>query len=373
MKKLIIFLAAALTLLSACKKSGEPAEPEPTATPTMPPIVVITPTPSPTPTPEPTPTPSAPYTGPRNPLSGLPIAEELVAARPMAVMINNRKIAQPQLGVSKADIIFEVPVEGGITRMLAVFQDASDAGVIGSVRSARPYYVDLAQAFDAVYIHAGGSPGAYQILASRGITHLDGVNGKKQDIFYRDSDRQKNMGYEHSMVTTGERIAKYLPTYGFRLEHEAGYAPPLKFEEDYAFAGKEPAGAIKVVFSSAKSTSLTYDDASGEYLASQHGGEWKDGNDGARVAFANALVLKTAINVIKGDSEGRLTVNLTGDGDGYLAIGGTYAPIKWSKAGAAEPFVFTDAAGAEITLRAGHTYVAIISNSASVEFSEAAR
>ena len=78
--------------------------------------------------------------------------------RPVAVMLNNLKAAQPQLGVSQADIIYEVPAEGGITRMLGVFQTLEGVGDLGSIRSARPYYLELALGHDALFVHAGGSP-----------------------------------------------------------------------------------------------------------------------------------------------------------------------------------------------------------------------
>ena len=77
-----------------------------------------------------------------NPLTGLPIEPEYEQRRPVAVMLNNLKKAQPQLGNSQADIIYEVPAEGGITRMLAVYQSLEDVGSIGSIRSARPYYIE---------------------------------------------------------------------------------------------------------------------------------------------------------------------------------------------------------------------------------------
>ena len=93
-----------------------------------------------------------------NPLTGLPIEPEYEQRRPVAVMLNNLKKAQPQLGNSQADIIYEVPAEGGITRMLAVYQSLEDVGSIGSIRSARPYYIELALGHDALYVHAGGSP-----------------------------------------------------------------------------------------------------------------------------------------------------------------------------------------------------------------------
>ena len=108
MRKRILALTMALCLfLAACSAGTATPSPEPTPTP------AATPTPTPTPAPEPT-----PYNGPVNPLTGLPIEEKWVNARPIAVMLNNVKEAQPQLGQSQADIIYEVLVEGGITRML---------------------------------------------------------------------------------------------------------------------------------------------------------------------------------------------------------------------------------------------------------------
>ena len=70
-------------------------------------------------TPEPSP---EVYTGPVNVLTGLPIHEKWENARPIAIMLNNLVAAQPQLGQSKADIIYEVLAEGGITRMVGLFQ-----------------------------------------------------------------------------------------------------------------------------------------------------------------------------------------------------------------------------------------------------------
>jgi hypothetical protein len=107
-----------------------------------------------------------------SPLTGLAIPEEDVGKRPVAVMLNNLKAAMPQYGVSSADIIYEVPAEGGITRMLAVFQSMEGVGRIGSVRSARPYFLDLAQGLDAIFLHAGGSEQAYSDIKTRGRHRL---------------------------------------------------------------------------------------------------------------------------------------------------------------------------------------------------------
>lgn len=148
-KKLLPLLLALPLLLSACGGSpGPEVSPTPSALPTA----------TPSPTAEPTPT---PYNGPVNPLTGLPIDEEWVNRRPVAIMLNNLKQALPQLGQSQADIIYEIPAEGGITRMVGVYQSVEDVGTIGSIRSARPYYLEVALGHDAIFLHAGGSEDAY--------------------------------------------------------------------------------------------------------------------------------------------------------------------------------------------------------------------
>jgi hypothetical protein len=261
--------------------------------------------------------------------------------------------------VSKADIIYEVPVEGGITRMMAVYQDISGVGVIGSVRSARHYFLDLAQGHDAVYIHAGGSPQAYSAISSRKIDNADGVNGGRHQIFYRDSKRQRTMGYEHSLVTSDELIAQYMPTYGFRLEHSEDFEPPYTFDDEDKLPGGQAAETFSVKFSGSKTTSFSYDGGEDAYLVSQHGKPYADGVDGVRVAAANVLVLETSMAVIAGDSAGRLNVDLTGKGAGYYMRDGEMVRITWEKKNASSPFVYTREDGAALTLRRGKTYICV--------------
>ena len=107
-RKLLPLCLVLFLLLPAC---GGKEEPPVEATPSASPAPVVELTPEPTPT---------PYDGPVSPLSGLPIGEEWVNRRPVAIMLNNLKEALPQMGQSQADIIYEVPAEGGITRMLGV-------------------------------------------------------------------------------------------------------------------------------------------------------------------------------------------------------------------------------------------------------------
>ena len=130
-------------------------------------IPVIAPIPEPVQEPEPEPEPVYPYT---NPLTGEGLMEDISGKRPIAVMFNNLEKALPQLGVGQADVIYEIVAEGGITRMMGLFQDIQGAGDLGSIRSARDYYVNLAYGHDAIYVHAGGSPQAYDAIQNWGVT-----------------------------------------------------------------------------------------------------------------------------------------------------------------------------------------------------------
>ncbi|NLT14028.1 MAG: DUF3048 domain-containing protein [Clostridiales bacterium] len=328
--------------------------------------------PSPSPSEEPSPSPSVEpaYTGPVNPLTGLPADTEISNNRPFAIMINNIRVAQPQIGISKADIIYEILVEGGITRMMAVFQDVTGAGEIGSIRSARPYFVDIALGHDALYIHAGGSPDAYSKLASTDIFHLDGVNGRKQDIFFRDPARKATMGSVHSLVTTDELILKHVPTYNVALEHPSGYACNMTFSDSAAPAGSIAAQTITAHFSSSKTTTFTYSAESGTYDVSQYKAAYIDGNDQSKISVANVLILHTTINVISGDAEGRIDVDVTGSGTGAFFCGGKYEEITWSRKKSTDQFSFTLADGSELVFAKGKTYICIISNNDKIDIKE---
>jgi hypothetical protein len=350
-KKILAFAGACMLFLSACG-GGETVETPPVESPSPAPSVSAAEEPSPSPSPEVEQT--------VNPLTGLPMAEEKCNDRPIAVMLNNLKKALPQLGVSQADIIYEALAEGGITRMLGVYQSVEDVGLIGSVRSARTYYLELALGHDAIYLHAGGSPDAYAKITAWNVTALDCVNGPYEgSLFWRDTDRIKQNGMVHSVVTSGEKIQELFPTYSFRQEHEEGYVYEMAFAQDGTPADGEQALTIQVPFSAYKTGLFTYDAASGKYLVEEYGSAYIDGNTGEQVAVTNVLVLKTACKLIPGDDAGRITVDLTG-GDGWFACGGKLIPIRWSKADVNSQLVYTTQSGEPLTLGAGTSYVNII-------------
>lgn len=349
-------LAAMLTVLMLLSLVGCGGKEKPEETVEEPQPVVE---PEPIPEPEPEPEPYVPAG--TNPLTGLPMEPEFEKNRPVAVMFNNLKAAQPQLGVSQADIIYEIPAEGGITRMVGLYQTLEGVGNLGSIRSTRAYYLEVALGHDALLVHAGGSPEAYADIPAWGVDNMDGVNGGSDAaIFWRDKERRKTAGYEHSMLTSGENIQKYLDEGHFRTEHKEGYTYTQPFVEDGTPTNGTPAEHIKLAYTNYKTGLFDYDAASKKYMVSQYGSAYTDGNTGEQVGVTNVLFLETSISVIPGDTAGRLKVKMTGEGNGTYFCGGKSVPIRWSKTDRNSPFVYRLEDGTLLPLGQGTSYVCIM-------------
>lgn len=317
------------------------------------------------PTSEPTPT-AAPYT---NPLTGEPMDEDISMNRPWGVMINNLPPSLPQRGVSEAEILFEIPAEGGVTRMLAMFTDLSDIESIGTVRSIRPYYAQIAFGYDAIIAHAGGSEAAYSLLRSTGWNHLDGVRETYAAApFARDPDRIHN-GLEHSLFADGSKLVQAAEEKGFDFEHEGGeYDYGLKFSEDAVEQCTGTAEFAQITFNTYKSMSFDYNSEDGLYYANQYGDKYIDENTGEQVSYTNLIFLSTDISII--DGYGRLEVRTTGEGSGWFCTGGKWVEITWEREDEYSPYHFYLDDGTELQLGIGHTYVGIMSSdgSATVSF-----
>lgn len=355
-RRLLPLCLAALLLLSGCGPK-EAADPVPSVSPSGEP----SPSASPSPTATPEPTPSQGLSGAVNPLTGLPLADEAQAsARPVAVMLNNIRVALPMQGNSQADILYEVLAEGGITRLMGVYQSMDGVGEVGSVRSSRPYYLELALGLDAIYLHAGGSDAAYANIKAWNVTALDCVRTTAyHEIFWRDQDRIRENGFEHSVLTSGDAIVENFPNYSFRKEHEEGYSLPYTFAEDGTPQDGESAQTLSVPFSSVKTGVFTYDPETGKYLVEEYGKPFVDGNNGEQLAVTNVVVLRTSCKAI--DSYGRLDVDLSGSGgDGWYACGGKYIPITWEKADLNSPITYATQEGEPVVFGQGTSYVNII-------------
>lgn len=292
-----------------------------------------------------------------NKLTGLPTDETTYNTRPVAIMINNIKVSTPQQGISNADVIYEVLAEGGITRLLCLFTEYASLPETGSVRSSRDYYIDISDAHDAIYVHCGGSPAAYETLEQRKTENMDGIYFNTP--FYRNEYRFKNMGYEHSLMTNGEKLVKGIEQKGYRTTSDA--IQPFKFNiSDTSFDGSNATYA-KLVFTNYATSELFYDETLGKYTKHQYNKPHTDSNNNETLMFENILVFFCNQGAIKGDDKGRIAVDFIGDGSGYYMSDGKYKEIKWHKDSRTSSYtVFEDDSVTELLLNPGKTYIAIM-------------
>lgn len=278
-------------------------------------------------------------------LTGLPSAA--APERPFAVMIENHSEARPQSGLSRAALVFEAPVEGGITRFLAVFSASSSVSEIGPVRSARPYYVDWANELDADYVHVGGSPEAVARINSFGILDADEFAWGR--FFWRSDARSA----PHNVYTST------------RLLHDMRVA--REFAATSTAAGWRFANApvdhptstpnLTIEFSSViYRVEWRYDAASNTYQRFISGAQDIDA-DGTPITANNIVVLRTETQVL--DAVGRLKLRTLGTGKAWVFLNGRRTEVRWKKPTAGERLRFETVDGKEIYFTPGTTWVEV--------------
>ena len=342
MKRMFALILAVSLLLCAC--GSKPAETTAPPETTVPPTTVPVTTAPPETTVPPTTVATEPPPVDTNPLTGEAL-EAVNDSRPVAIMINNLSKAVPQCGISQADILYEIVAEGSVTRFMAIFSDLSKVGVIGPVRSVRPYFYRVAQHYGAILSSAGGSDEAIDLIKKAGYNYLNGIAGAG-NAFYRDQWRRENRGFEHSLMTTGEKLMKAAEKAGIKTTME---------DRDYGFhftaepmtAGEDASELTIWFYKNGKKTTMRYDAETGLYAMSQHGAASVDGNDDSPICFRNVVVLEANTKVK--DKKGHLEVQTTGTGTGYYARDGKLVEIKWSRESNSADFVYTDAQGNAIS------------------------
>ena len=281
--------------------------------------------------------------------------------RPIAITVNNVRVAQKvQCGLDKADLVFETEVEGGITRLLALFADPTDVKKIGTVRSLRVVFADLAAGMDAILFYHGIDPTYCKPhLKSLGIDSYQ--IGSSSDSFRDDN----GLALEHTLYTTGELLNKVIEKKKFDNESSGKTWVSFREGEDKVAPAEQTATKIDVIFSGTTGTQFIYDSKEQKYARARKGVEYTDLASGNRELFTNILILKTSISDY---SDGyHRNISLKG-GEGYYASAGGVVPIKWTKGDSKDSFKFTLADGSKFTANQGNFYVCIMSEKKTVTF-----
>ena len=363
-----VILVAALAAVSVCAFSGATVSPDPVLPP-----------------------------DPVDPLTGLEgVPENRIGMKPYAFMVNNIYDCWPQKGLSAAEIIVEMPAEGGIPRMAALYSNIEDVGLIGSIRSSRIPLIESIAHVDPVICEIGYANGAIDTTKDLGLDFIDGNgflgpdgSGREDGIkcVFIDRVRMQNRPTEH---------CKYFYPKNIYTETQEGGDRPSSAPGETFFQFGDTVNnawedlAISVQFELAANqyrteSAFRYSGESGKYLKSEYGlPQIDETNNNQQLAFDNVFILYahyvpydivlddagTEIVVASEDLDSPVAlVEFTRGGTGYYLRGGQIQQITWSKPDAAQGFLFTDAGGNELVVGTGTSYIALANENAKDLFS----
>lgn len=298
----------------------------------------------------------------------LQIIDEDSNSRVIAVQINNHNQARPNhAGLQDAFVVYEAIVEGGITRMLALFKDQTTAK-IGSVRSARPYFLDYVLENDAIYVHFGFSEQARKDIASLGINN---INGLYDNAFWRDNSL--NVNYEHKAFTSMENINNMIARKGYR--NTSNQKTVLNYSVDEIDIKEETsttledgtvqtaitnqANTIIIPYSYYMTVRYDYDAVGKTYYRTANGVPHIDAITKDQYHFKNIIIAKIK-NYTTNEGGGRQALENIGTGTGYYITNGHVKEITWSKDSRNAQTVYQYLDGTEITVNDGNTFIQIV-------------
>ena len=285
----------------------------------------------------------------------LNIVNEESKSRPYAVMINNVEGARKlQSGLQDAYMVYELMVEGGITRYLALFLDQTTER-IGSIRSARHYYLDYALENDAIYVHHGYSPQAREDWSKLGVDRIE-VN--ESTTGWRDKSASKT--YEFTLFTNIEKLGKGIKSKRTERNKDLLLNYSVDNIDISQMEGAIPANKVDIKYSSNTTTNYEYDTEKNIYLRSVNNKSQNDYVTGKQLTVKNIIVYKVKYSNIQGDDKGRQTIDNVGTGTGYY-ISNVYAvPITWKKDSRSSATVYKYNNGKEIQVNDGNTFIQIM-------------
>lgn len=363
----VLFALTAMVVVVAAMNGGG-AKVVPAATTAPQPTATVSRTNTPTATPEASPTPIK-HAGI---LDGVPMSDEEWEARkdqlPLAVMLDNTASANPHAGLIDADLVYEAFVEGGITRLMAVYW-RQDASRILPVRSARTPFVNWVAELGAMYAHAGGAvtdneANAIGQIAELGIKDLNAFSPVSSNYYYRDSSRYG----PYDLATSTDYLREAASQLGF--SGPPSVAPWSFREPGTPLPPGAPAGGIEVDYSGRlyawQYIQWKWDSARQRYLRFQFGGPEVDADSGAQLAFNTVVVMRVPSHVV--DDVGHVVLDQVGTGPATVFTGGQAYEGTWRKDSRSGRTQFLTPRGEPIVFERGPIFIQAISLESAFDF-----
>ena len=295
--------------------------------------------------------------------------------RPIAFMIDNNVNAQPQSNLNKTYLVYEIIVEGGETRLMALFKgvDVSEKDVtVGPIRSARHYFIDYALENDAIYAHLGQSPRAGEYITNFNVSDINGQvydTGKARtstSLYWRESSRKA----PHNAYTS---IASIL-----QICKKKNYATTSKKSSVLNYVEKEvnldgedsiTANSVTIPYSSSHKVKYTYNETTGRYIRYSKGKKQTDAETGEDVTTKNIIVTFIRNYDLKdGENKGRQELDNFITADGYYITNGKAIKIKCKKSFVGGQTEYVDLEGNKIEVNDGNTWINICPIDSNVTF-----
>lgn len=297
-----------------------------------------------------------------NPLNG-EILDAPFTGRIFANTISNIYDALPHVGVTQADVLMEMYVNNSIVRCLALYTDIESVEAIGSTRSTRLMFNDIAEHYSLILSHAGGSSYCLGDAGDRGLAHynIDSLMRQGDPLAQGTAYRDKEYKYgEHNLFGIGAGIKAYAEAQGVPMTLEKDYG--LTFTEDGTPVDGETADTITITLTyekSKKDTTMVYDAALDKYVYNQYDMVMADQITGETEAFTNVIVMLANISHVSYSGAKYQCADFVAGGTGYYANGGKIIPITWTCDSETSPFRFFTGDGEPLDLGMGNTYIAI--------------
>lgn len=285
-----------------------------------------------------------------SPLTGTLVKNEAATKQAVtAIMIENSPDARPQSGLKQAGVVFEAIAEGGITRFLTLHQEDKPQ-LIGPVRSLRMYYVDWLAPFNASVAHVGGSAAALAEVRNGSYRDIDQFFNA--NTYWRAADRYA----PHNVYTSFERLDALNQAKGYNESTFTGFS-----RVDGKASDTPNASSVEVTISGPLyNSSYVYDKATNTYSRSQAGAAHLDREDGQ---ITPSVVIAMKVDMTKVLEDGyRESIATTGSGEAIIFQNGTAQTVTWHKADRGTQLSFTDAAGKDVPLVRGQTWISAIPN-----------
>ena len=290
-------------------------------------------------------------------ISGKWESSELAQQKAVAVMYSNIKQAMPQSNISKADIVFESLVEGGITRLCCFFENQTELEKIGPVRSCRTYYTYFAREYDAIYAHYGQAAYALPYLEQHVIDNLNGIQIGKL-AFFRTTDRKA----PHNAYTDASHLQAGIDAMGYSQEYKEEYTGHYLFAEDGTETVPDgiTASLVKLDNFTDNHPWYEYDEETKEYKRFQFGREHVDQLDNEQLTCDNIILQYSSCPAY--DGNGYLNIDAISGGEGKFITRGKAIDIRWEKNSPWGITHYYDGNEQEIRLNPGTTWVEIVQN-----------